>query len=104
MPQMKGAADVTPTVGGNIMRTKAVLLTSFVLLAAAGQARAAGFGTYYAALTATGAVSQSLGVQTTVRTGPGVYDVTFKPLVSDCGFTVSVTGPTPGFASATRKT
>jgi hypothetical protein len=77
---------------------------SFILLAAAGQARASGFGTYYAALDANGEVSQSLGVQTTARTAAGVYDVTFKPLVNDCGFTVSVTGPTPGFASANRKT
>lgn len=85
------------------MRTRAILLMSFALLAAS-EARASGFGTYYAALSATVEVSKSIGVQTTARTAAGVYDVTFKPLINDCGFTVSVTGPIPGFASAERKT
>jgi hypothetical protein len=87
------------------MRMRAVLLAGFVLLAAVvGQARAAGFANYFAVVTAAGAVSMSSGVISAAKTGPGVYDVTFKRLVTDCGFTASVTGPTPGFASANRKT
>jgi hypothetical protein len=86
------------------MRMRAALLAIVVLVAANGHAGASGFATYFANLTATGTVSISSGVHKAERTGPGVYDVTFVRLVNDCSFTVSVTGATPGFASANRTT
>jgi hypothetical protein len=84
------------------MRIGAVLLTALALVVATGHARASGFATYFANLSATGAVSISSGVQTTVRAGVGVYHVTFVRRIINCVFTVSVTGPTPGYASVNR--
>jgi hypothetical protein len=84
------------------MRIGAALLTTLAIFAATGHVRASGFATYFANLSATGTVSVSSGVQTAVRSGVGVYNVTFVRLINDCGFTVSVTGPTPGYASVNR--
>src|SRR5689334_19425610 len=84
------------------MRMRVALLRGFVLLAVIGQAHAAGFATYFAVVGPTGTVSISSGVNKATRAATGVYDVTFERLVTECGFTVSVTGATPGFASADR--
>src|SRR4051794_28409094 len=76
----------------------------FLIVGASGHARATGFATFFANLSSAGAVSISSGVHKAEKTGPGVYDVTFVRLVNNCSFTVSVTGATPGFASANRTT
>jgi hypothetical protein len=84
------------------MRIGAVLLAALAFGATTGQSHASGFATHFANLSATGAVSISSGVQTAVRAGVGVYTVTFVRVINNCGFTVSVTGPTPGYASVNR--
>lgn len=85
------------------MRTRAALVSGFLFLTAiCGQASATGFATYFASLAANGSTSLSSGLRDSERTGVGTYTVTFVRPITNCGFTVSVTGATPGFASAQR--
>ena len=73
------------------------------LVAASRQSHAAGFGTFFAAVNAAGAVSSSSGVSASTKTAVGRYEITFNRDIDGCAMTVTVAGANPRYATVRKK-
>jgi len=76
---------------------------ALMTITAVGETQALGFATYFAVLGGNGTVATSSGVASSVRTGPGVYEVAFNRPIVGCALVATINGAKAGFASVAHK-
>jgi hypothetical protein len=89
------------------MRLLTGLLACGALLASAivsEQARATGFATFHAIVTAPGNTLTGSGVASSAKTAVGTYEVTFARSLEDCGLYATQRGSGAGFQAVNLKT